>query len=164
MIANIPSTVSVFRRSSPRRSRRGAVLIIVIAVFAIVMALAAVWGKRMVADYRRQRRVEQRAQAEWLAEAGVRRAAARLTIDPAYAGETWTVSAKELNQQAGAAVEISVEPLAASVNAPETTADADTPTAQTYRLTARARYPAPDPRVQSTKIIEFTPTPSEPAS
>jgi type II secretory pathway component PulK len=140
------------------------VLIIVIAVFAIVMALAAVWGKRMVADYRRQRRVEQRTQAEWLAEAGVRRAAARLTIDPEYHGETWTISAQELNQQAGAAVEISVEPLAASVAAPETTANANTPANKTHRLIARARYPAPNPRVQSTKIIEYTPTPSEPAS
>jgi Tfp pilus assembly protein PilX len=164
MNSNQRTAYASARRPASRPPRRGAVLIILIAVFAVVMALAAVWGKRMVGDYRRQRRVEQRAQAEWLAEAGVRRAAARLTIDPEYDGETWNISAQELNQQAGAAVEISVEPLAASAAAPETTADADTPTNPTYRLTARARYPAPEPRVQSTKIIEFTPTPSEPAS
>lgn len=158
------STDAIVRRRAPRPPRSGAVLIIVIAVFAIVMALAAVWGKRMVVEYRRQRRIEQRAQAEWLAEAGVRRAAARLTIDRAYAGETWTISAQELNQQAGAEVEISVDSLAASPAAPETAADADNPPNKTYRLTARARYPVPNPRVQSTKMIEFTPTPSEPAS
>jgi len=132
-----------------RRPRRGAVLIILIAVFAVIMALAAVWAKRTVVEHRRQRRVEQRAQAEWLAEAGVRRAAARLSIDPEYDGETWSIDANELNQRASAEVEIQIEPVTDSAN---------------LRLIARARYPAREPRVQSTKTIEFTPPLSEPAS
>jgi type II secretory pathway component PulK len=135
-----------------RRARRGAVLIIVIAVFAVVMALAAVWAKRVVVEHRRQRRVEQHAQAQWLAEAGVRRAAARLSLDPGYDGETWTIAANELNQRTGAKVEITAEPIEPIDGAAQ------------YRLTARARYPEPEPRVQATKTIEFIPTPSEPAS
>lgn len=132
-----------------RRPRSGAVLIILIAVFAVVMALAAVWAKRMVVEHRRQRRVEQLAQAEWLAEAGVRRAAARLSLDPEYDGETWSIDASELNQRASAEVEIQIEPVTDSAS---------------FRLIARARYPAREPRVQSTKTIEFTPSQSEPAS
>lgn len=139
-----------FRRPSVRRPRRAAVLIILIAVFAVVMALAAVWAKRMVIEHRRQRGLERQAQAEWLAEAGLRRAAARLALSAEYQGETWAIAASELNQRADAEVLINVEPIAGS------------PTK--YRLVARARYPAREPRVQTTKSLEFSPPRSEPAS
>jgi Tfp pilus assembly protein PilX len=138
-----------------RHARRGAVLIIVIAVFAVVMALGAVWAKRIVVERARQRRVEQRAQAEWLAEAGVRRAAARLSVDPRYDGETWSIPPRDLNQRAGAQVEISVQPIPAE--------SSDIASTAAYRLMARARYPEPAPRVQAVKIVEFTPSPSEPS-
>ena len=145
------------RHSPPigRHARRGAVLIIVIAVFAVVMAPGAVWAKRIVFERARQRRVEQRAQAEWLAEAGVRRAAARLSVDPQYDGETWSIAPRELNQRAGGQVEISVQPIPAE--------QSDNSTTAAYRLLARARYPEPAPRVQVVKIVEFTPSPSEPS-
>jgi hypothetical protein len=52
------------------------------------------------------------AQARWLTEAGVERAVARLAADPAYAGETWRVSAQELGGRDDAEVRIRTKELA----------------------------------------------------
>ncbi len=49
-------------------------------------------------------------QAQWLAEAALERAAARLAKDSKYAGETWTVSAGEFVGRQGGAVKIRVGP------------------------------------------------------
>ena len=51
------------------------------------------------------------AQAAWLAESAVERAAARLAADAGYAGETWALSPAELGGADGAVVAISVEPI-----------------------------------------------------
>ena len=50
-----------------------------------------------------------RLQAGWLAEAGLDRAAARLAVDSAYAGETWTINAERLGGPDAAAVLIRAE-------------------------------------------------------
>ena len=52
------------------------------------------------------------AQAQWLTEAGVERAVARLAADPAYAGETWHVSAQELGGRDDAEVRIKIKKVA----------------------------------------------------
>ena len=137
-------------RSRAARPRRGMAVIIIIAVLAMTMAFAGVWARRIVMERRTARRAEEQQQARWLAEAGVRRAAARLSADPAYDGETWIVDAAEIDRPSPAAIEISVAP----------GDGATSPVA----LTAKASYPRDEPRVRSTKTIQFTPPTREPQS
>ena len=125
-------------------------MIIIIAVLAMTMAFAGVWARRIVMERRAARRAEEQQQARWLAEAGVRRAAARLSADPAYVGETWLIDAAEIDRPNSAEIEITVEP-GDSAAAPAT-------------LVATARYPRDEPRVRSTKTIKFTPPTREPQS
>jgi hypothetical protein len=51
---------------------------------------------------------QNRLQADWLAEAGVERAAAKLKSDPAYSGETWDVSLESLRGETPGRVEIRI--------------------------------------------------------
>jgi hypothetical protein len=51
---------------------------------------------------------EQRLQADWLADSGLERACARLANDPAYGGETWTLSGEQLGGKEAGTVTISV--------------------------------------------------------
>lgn len=127
--------------------RRGVVTVIMLVLFAVTFTLAAVWTKRLLAERRLQGRAEERIQAEWLAAAGVRRAAARLLVDPAYKGEEWLIAAAEINRPRPASVQITVEPTGAS---------------DEFRLIARARYPHERHRVQTTKSVAFTPPSTEP--
>jgi hypothetical protein len=141
-------------RKPPRlpaaRQRSGVAAIIIIAVLAMTMAFAGVWARRIVMERRAARRAEEQQQARWLAEAGVRRAAARLAADPAYVGETWLIDAADIDRPSSAEIEIVVEP-GDSATAPAT-------------LVAKARYPRDEPRVRSTKTIKFTPPTREPQS
>ena len=137
-------------RSHAASSRRGVAAIIVIAVLAMTMAFAGVWARRIVMERRAARRAEEQQQARWLAEAGVRRAAARLLADPSYTGETWLIAAAEIDRPSAAEIDISIEP-GDSAMAPAT-------------LVAKARYPRDEPRVRSTKTIKFTPPTREPQS
>jgi type II secretory pathway component PulK len=116
-------------------------MLIILVVFAVTMALAGVWTRRALAAHRDQRLAAERLQVCWLAEAGVRRAAARLSADSGYDGEEWTVPGEKLKLAGSARVLIRVEP-----------ADGDG-----FLLTARARYPQDDVRVQFTKTVTFTP-------
>jgi hypothetical protein len=50
------------------------------------------------------------AQAQWLAEAALERAAARLKASPDYKGETWTIAAEELDGRHAGVVRIEVKP------------------------------------------------------
>jgi Tfp pilus assembly protein PilX len=141
--------------------RRGAALIILIAVFAVVMGLAAVWTRQILLERQRVRRIEQRAQAGWLAEAGLRRAAARLVRDAAYQGETWSIAANELNQRNGGEVAIAVERPQLDDGAPQADAYA-TESRTRFLIKVRARYPEGKSGALVAKQVEFTPT-TEPA-
>jgi type II secretory pathway component PulK len=123
----------------PRRD--GAALLIILVVFAVTMTLAGVWTRRTLTAHRGQRLAAERQQVRWLAEAGVRRAAARLSADADYDGEEWTVAAAKLQLPKSASVLIQVQP-----------AEED----GQYRLTARARYPQEEHRAQVTKTVTFT--------
>lgn len=136
-----------YNRRSPRLARRrGAALVVLIAAFAVIVGLAGVWSRRIVAEQRQLRRIADQTQTAWLAEAGVRRAAALLLADATFTGEEWSISPEELGQPAGAAVQIAVEPAD----------DGDA-----VRITATARYPADAPRARATKTITFS-RPTEP--
>jgi Tfp pilus assembly protein PilX len=116
-------------------------MVVLLAVFAVMMILAGVWARQFIAENRSQRLAADRLQAKWLAEAGVRRAAAQLLESAEYDGEQWEVPAEDLNQPHPASVLIHVQP-------------GDTTNEMT--LVARARYPADDHRVQFTKTVNFS--------
>lgn len=127
-------------RARPR-SRHGAVLIALLAVFAIFATVAGVWARSIVQERRQQQLQEELVQVRWLAEAGVRRAAARLSANRAYVGETWQIEAPQLSRSESAAVVIRVEP-------------ADGAAGQ-VRLVARAGYPQNKARVRQSKTVVF---------
>jgi type II secretory pathway component PulK len=100
-------------RSKPRR-RRGAVMFAVLVSLVVVTALVAGWTSDGLSLSRKSRDAEQRLQADWLAEAGLDRAAARLAVDHNYSGETWTIAPAELSSADGGRVEIHVAATGAS--------------------------------------------------
>jgi hypothetical protein len=104
--------------------------------------LAGVWAKRIVTQRRSRRLAEEHVQADWLAEAGVRRAAAQLIVDADYTGEEWRIAADVLGRPSSATVVIRVE---AGNSAGQ------------LQLVAQVRYPNEQPRVQFTKSVHFTP-------
>jgi Tfp pilus assembly protein PilX len=91
------------------RPRRGAILIIAMLCLVLAMMLVAAL-LRLVETQRRQLRHEQAGlQAGWLAESGCDRAAARLSANPDYTGETWSIAPAELNGADPATVVITVQ-------------------------------------------------------
>jgi hypothetical protein len=75
--------------------RRGVALLVLLVGLAVAAAIS-VSVLRLAALQRRSLEIHQwQAQAEWLAESGLERAAARLAADTAYRGETWTIPAEE---------------------------------------------------------------------
>lgn len=121
--------------------RAGFAAVVVLVVFAVVMSLCGAWLKNAMTSARQQRLSEERLQAAWLAEAGVRRGAARWTADAGYAGEEWRLSGEEISRPAGAVVIIRIEPIEDEPNQ--------------VQIVARARYPHASPRVRVTKRVNF---------
>ncbi len=111
------------------RPHRGMLAIAVLVCLLIVIAIAGTLIRAATAQRDEARAVERRLQAEWLAEAGLQRAIARLATDPKYQGETWNLEPRDLDAPDGASVTITVE---------------SDPTNRTIR--ARADYPRDPPR------------------
>jgi hypothetical protein len=108
-------------------------LSVAVLVCLIVLAMIAGAILRSGAAQREEVRAQERGlQADWLAEAGLQRAIARLAADPAYAGETWDIDARALDSADPATVVIAVD------------RPADRPGRRTIR--ARADYPRDPPR------------------
>ena len=89
--------------------RRGMLAIALLICLIVLTLIAGVLLRAGVAQRDEVRAQERRLQAEWLAEAGLRRALARLDADPGYAGETWQVDAHALDSSDAATVAIAVE-------------------------------------------------------
>ncbi len=90
--------------------RRGMILILILACIAIA-ALLLITGVRLaLTSHRVTRSLGWSLQAQWLAESGLERAAARLAADAEYSGETWNIPAKDLGGNEAAAVKIEVKP------------------------------------------------------
>ena len=81
-----------------RKPSRGLTVAAVLVCLIILILISGAILKTSVA--RRQLAVnqERRLQAEWLAESGAQRAAARLARDREYAGETWSLGWADLGQ------------------------------------------------------------------
>jgi type II secretory pathway component PulK len=120
-------------------------LAIAVLVCLIILSMVAVALLRVgVARRDEVRAEERRLQAEWLAEAGLRRALARLDADPAYTGETWNIEARELGAPDSATVAIAIERQAGDTKS------------RTIRV--RADYPRDPPsRARCTRQITASP-------
>jgi hypothetical protein len=68
----------------------------VLICLVIVTLISGVLLKLGAAHREEVRAQERRAQAEWLAQAGLERAASRLATSPDYTGERWKISAADL--------------------------------------------------------------------
>ncbi|MCX7428247.1 MAG: hypothetical protein NTW96_21790 [Planctomycetia bacterium] len=85
----------------PGRPCRGVALVIAIVCLAVASALLVSVARLSVARRSASRAQEWRAQAGWLADSAIERAAARLRGNPRYPGETWNVPADALGGSAG---------------------------------------------------------------
>jgi type II secretory pathway component PulK len=121
----------------------------VLVVFVVAAALCAAWTKSTLQHFREQQLREQRTQTQWLAEAGIRRGAARLAADSTFTGETWRIPAAELARPDDASVVIRIESAADDQGVD--------------RIVAIAAYPADQPRVRITKIVNYNPPTEEPS-
>ena len=126
--------------------RRGIVLIALMIFLAVATMLVLSWLKIAGLERRQLRSLQERAQAEWLAESALERAAARLSADPEYTGETWKLTPDELSGRDEAEVLIRVEPVADE--------------SQNREIVVRADYPvAADRRHRRTKTLTIDVTP-----
>ncbi len=95
--------------TGPRSQRQGVAIILVIAFYAVAITLFGVWIRAALLQQQQARLGHEKMQAIWLADAGIRRAAARLATDADYAGERWQIEAEQLGGNHAAAVEIRIE-------------------------------------------------------
>lgn len=94
------------RLARPRSPRRGGALIIALVLLTVASLLGVVVVRSVIAHARQLQRTPWRLQAEALVEAGLNRAAAQLATSPAYAGETWRITAADLGDRFEARVDI----------------------------------------------------------
>ncbi|MGD0516286.1 MAG: hypothetical protein ABSA26_02015 [Thermoguttaceae bacterium] len=93
------------------RKRRGMMLILILACLAIATMLLITGVKLAVASHSVARTFGWSVQAQWLAESGMERAAAKLAADADYSGETWIIPAKDLGGDDAGMVKIEVKPI-----------------------------------------------------
>lgn len=97
-------------RIGPPSKRRGAFLIIAMICLLLTSGLLATLLK-MAALSRKAARMEAHSlQSEWLAESALDRAAAKLSGDASYQGETWNIKAEDLGGHHAGEVIIAVKP------------------------------------------------------
>jgi len=90
------------------RRRRGLIVMSVLVCLAVASIIFSGWVRALLAERRQLRSLEDRTQAQYLADSGLRRAASRLAADASYAGETWRIGPEELAGATSAAVKIQV--------------------------------------------------------
>ena len=96
---------------SPKRIRRGAVLLLVIGVGTLLTLVLLGTLQLLGNDAQQLRGQQDRLQARWLAESALERAAAQLAAQPNYSGETWQIPSEQLDGRHAGRVEISVAPI-----------------------------------------------------
>jgi type II secretory pathway pseudopilin PulG len=89
---------------------RGMALISVLVVLMILGGFSLTLVRTLAAKRRILRNEEQRIQAEWLAEAGIERASARLKENGDARAETWNIPPEELGGRGGGKVTIAFDP------------------------------------------------------
>ena len=104
--------------------RRGAILVVIVVCFVVAATLFVLLARSAISLRQADETHYWSLQAQWLGEAALERAAARLATDAKYDGETWTVPGKELAGNQGGTVRIEVKK------------DADHPGRRTVRVEA----------------------------
>lgn len=94
------------------KTRRGLVLLVILVCLTVASVVCVVLVEQVAVARRALNAHHWGLQAQWLAEAGVERAAARLAANADYAGETWNIPAGELAGGQGGVVRIQTETLA----------------------------------------------------
>jgi Tfp pilus assembly protein PilX len=107
--------------------RRAMFVMSVLACLVLVMLLMTAWLKTIALERGQLRAEQHRMQAEYLAESALSRAAARLSVDPAYDGETIAASEKSLAAGQPATLTIRVEAAPDDAQARLITASAQVP-------------------------------------
>ncbi|MCA9067999.1 MAG: hypothetical protein KDA84_03715 [Planctomycetaceae bacterium] len=140
-----------FPTCTAQNRRSGAFLIIAMICLLLASALLGTL-LRMASIERQQAHLEARAlQAEWLAESALDRAAAKLSADASYKGETWTVTAKELGGMDEGNAVIRVVPSDNSgKKLIEVVAHYPTEAPQTIRRSKQIRYSRPRSTTKTT--------------
>jgi type II secretory pathway component PulK len=96
-------------RAIKRRRSSGYILAFVLICLTIVVLALVAMTQRLALAHRQVIQRERQLQAQWLVEAGIGRATAKLRRDAQYSGEVWQLSADELRDRS-ARVEIEVQP------------------------------------------------------
>ena len=89
-----------------RFGRRGAALVMAMVALLVVTLMSAALVQSLVTGQRQSRRYADELQAQWLADAGLERAAVQLARDAQYRGEMWQT---EIGGELGS-VTIAVDP------------------------------------------------------
>jgi hypothetical protein len=99
------------RSSSIKRpsGRCGAAALFVLICLSFATIVATLLVKAAVVERTYASRLALTHQADWLVEAGVNRAAAQLGRSGSYAGETWPLTAAQLDGSRGATIHIDVK-------------------------------------------------------
>ncbi len=116
-----------------RPNRRAAVMIIILVCFIVAAAMFVMLGRQAVAERRASETQLWTAQAQWIAEAAVERAAARLVADAKYTGETWAIPAAEMDGKQSGKASIHVENVAARPDSRLVRVEADYPDDPVHR-------------------------------
>jgi Tfp pilus assembly protein PilX len=129
-----------------RPFRRGAILAVALATLLVVTLLAGVVIRGYLQSYRQMRLIQDKTQAEWLADSGLARAHARRKVDPSYAGETWQIELQTANgKSAAAVVSIKIELKSDESNAGQ--------------IIVESRFPAADAEgIRSQRTLNLPPT------
>ena len=122
--------------------RNGFLMFAALVCIALTVALVGLIARMMVVDMQYDRARLRNMQCQWLVEAGVQRAAARLAADPGFAGETWHVGPEHLDGRHAGVVRIAV------------VAPTEEPAERTIHI--QADYPDdPHLRVRHTRIVRL---------
>src|SRR5215204_1456783 len=92
----------------PRRSRQGAIIVILIFVMTLAATLFGLWARQVVREQHRIELQKYRLQATRLAEAGLRRLLARRATDHGLEKESWNIPADQLDNRNLAIVQLRV--------------------------------------------------------
>ncbi|MGW8256390.1 MAG: hypothetical protein ACWGMZ_02780 [Thermoguttaceae bacterium] len=99
-----------------QRTNRAMVLILVLTCLAVATAILIAGVKLAVASHRFTRSFGWGVQAQWLIESGLHRAAAQLSSNANYTGETWNIPADVFGGQNAGTVKIEVKSIANQVH------------------------------------------------
>jgi hypothetical protein len=98
-----------YHHTQGRCHRRGAFTVVVLVCLLVSAIVLASLLKLALLHDGQLASVQMRLQAGWLADSALDRAVARLAVDPAYSGESWTIDADRLGGSDPATLVIRVE-------------------------------------------------------